>query len=123
MAVPEFALNPLAQHLLRLFEGVNFKDFVAVLSAFSGSASATEKIKFIFKVYDKNGDGKVTRDEVLSILRDLSGSFLTDEQRQEAVERAFEEAGYAEDSVLMYGDFVKILTGVKFKMAVDVPLD
>ncbi|GBG90196.1 hypothetical protein CBR_g50377, partial [Chara braunii] len=45
MAVPEFALNPLAQHLLRLFEGVNFKDFVAVLSAFSPSASATEKIK------------------------------------------------------------------------------
>ncbi|GBG75026.1 hypothetical protein CBR_g19540 [Chara braunii] len=77
----------------------------------------------IFKVYDKNGDGKVTRDEVLSILRDLSGSFLTDEQRQEAVKRAFEEAGYAEDCVLTYGDFVKILTGVKFKMVVDVPLD
>lgn len=36
----------------------------------------------IFKVYDTDGNGKVTSSDMLQVLRDLSGSFLTDEQRQ-----------------------------------------
>eukprot|EP00245_Coleochaete_scutata_P005456 TRINITY_DN19013_c0_g1_i1.p1 TRINITY_DN19013_c0_g1~~TRINITY_DN19013_c0_g1_i1.p1 ORF type:complete len:176 (+),score=41.49 TRINITY_DN19013_c0_g1_i1:68-595(+) len=123
MAVPEFALNPLSQRLLRLFEGVNFKDFVAILSAFSTSGSADDKIKFIFRVYDSDGNGKVSRADILVVLRDLSGSFLTEEQRQQVVTRALEEAGFAQDCVLTLADFKKVLSHADLKMGVDVPLD
>ncbi|KAK9828732.1 hypothetical protein WJX72_001762 [[Myrmecia] bisecta] len=57
--IPELSINPLARRLERLFESVNFKEFVAFLSAFSGRASADDKAKFLFTVYDVDGDGLV----------------------------------------------------------------
>lgn len=33
-------------------------------------------------MYDTDGNGKVTSSDMLQVLRDLSGNFLTDEQRQ-----------------------------------------
>ena len=36
----------------------------------------------IFRVYDTDGNGKVTSSDMLQVLRDLSGNFLTDEQRK-----------------------------------------
>ncbi|KAK4383759.1 Calcineurin subunit B [Sesamum angolense] len=72
MTVPEFAVNPLSQRLFRMLDGLNFKEFVAFLSAFSSRASLQQKVEFIFKVYDTDGNGKVTFNEMLDILRDLT---------------------------------------------------
>jgi len=36
----------------------------------------------IFRVYDTDCNGKVAFDDILSILRDLTGSFMTEQQRQ-----------------------------------------
>uniref|UniRef100_A0A2P2KD72 Uncharacterized protein MANES_06G031300 n=1 Tax=Rhizophora mucronata TaxID=61149 RepID=A0A2P2KD72_RHIMU len=45
MSVPEFAVNPLSQRFLRMVDGLNFKDFVAFLSAFSPRATLHQKIE------------------------------------------------------------------------------
>ena len=66
-----------------MLDGLNFKDFlVFLLSAFSSRASIRQKIEFIFKVYDSDGNGKVTLEDILEVLRDLTGSFISEEQRQ-----------------------------------------
>ncbi|KAF9685078.1 hypothetical protein SADUNF_Sadunf03G0016900 [Salix dunnii] len=44
LSVPEFAMNPLSQRLLKMVDGLNFKDFVAFLSAFSAKANMEQKI-------------------------------------------------------------------------------
>ena len=36
----------------------------------------------IFRVYDSDGNGKVTLEDILEVLRDLTGSFISEEQRQ-----------------------------------------
>lgn len=36
----------------------------------------------IFKVYDSDCNGKVSFNDILEVLRDLSGSFMSDEQRE-----------------------------------------
>jgi Ca2+-binding EF-hand superfamily protein len=36
----------------------------------------------IFKVYDVEGRGKVTFKDILLVLRNLTGSFMTEEQRE-----------------------------------------
>ena len=36
----------------------------------------------IFKLYDSDGNGKVSFNDILEVLRDLSGSFMSDEQRE-----------------------------------------
>ncbi|CAK9155990.1 unnamed protein product [Ilex paraguariensis] len=82
LSVPEFAMNPLSQRLLKMVDGLNFKEFVAFLSAFSAKASMPQKIELIFKVYDTDRNGKVTFNDILDVLRDLSGTFMSDKQRE-----------------------------------------
>ncbi|KAL2651568.1 hypothetical protein R1flu_019696 [Riccia fluitans] len=123
MSVPEFAVNPLSQRLLGMLEGLNFKEFVEVLSAFSPLATIEEKLNFIFKVYDIRNNGKVSREDILRVLCDLSGNFLTDDQRQAVVTQALEESGYSKDDSLTPEDFLKILQKGSLKMEVEVPID
>ncbi|KZV33989.1 Calcium-binding EF-hand family protein [Dorcoceras hygrometricum] len=123
MTVPEFAVNPLSQRLLRMLDGLNFKEFVAFLSAFSSRTSLQQKVEFIFKVYDSDGNGKVTFNDMLDILRDLTGQFISEQQREKVLTHVLEEAGYTKDSLLVQADFVKLLGNSSMKMEVEVPVD
>ncbi|PKA48870.1 Calmodulin-like protein 9 [Apostasia shenzhenica] len=82
LSIPEFSLNPLSQRLLKMVDGLNFTDFVAFLSAFSPKASIQHKIESIFRVHDIDGKGRVTLKDLLEVLRDLTGSFMSEEQRK-----------------------------------------
>ncbi|CAM8970326.1 hypothetical protein QQ045_003334 [Rhodiola kirilowii] len=123
LSVPEFAMNPLSQRLLKMVDGLNFKDFVAFLSAFSANASTQKKIEFIFKVYDTDYNGKVSFDDILQVLCDLSGPFMSDEQRERVLSQVLKEAGYSRDSNLVLDDFVKVLGTSGLKMEVEIPVD
>lgn len=123
LSVPEFAMNPLSQRLLKMVDGLNFKDFVAFLSVFSAKANMTQKIEFIFKVYDSDCNGKVTLNDMIEVLQDLSGSFMTDQQREEVLDQVLREAGYKKESALLLDDFKKIFDRVDLKMEVEVPVD
>ncbi|XP_059458887.1 uncharacterized protein LOC132188451 isoform X1 [Corylus avellana] len=124
LSVPEFAMNPLSQQrLLKMADGLNFKDFVAFLSAFSAKASMQHKIEFIFRVYDSDSNGKVSFNDMLEVLRDLSGSFMSDEQREQVLSQVLKEAGYTRESYLMLDDFIKVLNSSGLKMDVEVPVD
>lgn len=123
LSVPEFAMNPLSQRLLKMVDGLNFKDFVAFLSAFSARASMQQKSELIFRVYDSDCNGKVSFNDILEVLRDLSGSFLSDEQREKVLTQVLQEAGYTRESYLTSEDFVKVLGSYGLKMEVEVPID
>ncbi|KAL4297796.1 hypothetical protein GQ457_12G024870 [Hibiscus cannabinus] len=123
LSVPEFAVNPLSLRLLRMVDGLNFKEFVAFLSAFSPRATLLQKIEFIFKVYDSDGNGKVTFNDMLDVLHDLTGQFISENQRKQVLTQVLGEAGYTKESLLVLSDFVKILGSSGFKMEVEVPVD
>ncbi|KAJ6372496.1 hypothetical protein OIU76_026904 [Salix suchowensis] len=89
LSVPEFAVNPLSQRLLRMVDGLNFKEFVAFLSAFSPRAPLQLKFEFIFKVYDSDGNGKVTFNDMLDVLHDLTGHFVSQQQREVRLQPSF----------------------------------
>ncbi|KAK7329903.1 hypothetical protein VNO77_24085 [Canavalia gladiata] len=123
LSIPEFAVNPLSQSLMRMLDGLNFKGFVAFLSAFSPRASLQHKIEFIFKVYDTDCNGKVAFHDMLRALKDLSGPFMSEQQREEVLTQVLEEAGYTKDSLLVLNDFMKILGNSGLKMEVEVSVD
>lgn len=123
LSVPEFAMNPLSQRLLKMVDGLNFKDFVTFLSAFSAKATAPQKIEVIFKVYDSECNGKVTFKALIQVLQDLTGSFMSDKQREEVLSQLLQEAGYSKESSLLLDDFVKILEHPGLKMEVEIPVD
>ncbi|XP_044485302.1 calcineurin subunit B-like [Mangifera indica] len=124
LSVPEFAMNPLSQRLLNMVDGLNFKDFVAFLSAFSSKASMLQKVELIFKVYDSDCKGKVSFNDIVEVLQDLSGSFMTDEQREQVLlTQVFKEAGYTRNSYLTLADFIKVFGSSGLNMDVEVPVD
>ncbi|XP_059454683.1 uncharacterized protein LOC132184927 [Corylus avellana] len=123
LSVPEFAVNPLSQRLLRMLDGLNFKEFVAFLSAFSPRATLQQKIEFIFKVYDSHGNGRVAMNDMLEVLRDLTGQYISEQQREQVLNQVLEEAGYTKDSLLVLSDFMKVLGNSGLKMEVEVPVD
>ncbi|KAH0970107.1 hypothetical protein GBA52_022263 [Prunus armeniaca] len=108
LSVPEFAVNPLSQRLLKMLYGLNFKEFVAFLSAFSSRATLEQKIEFIFKVYDSDCNGKVAFSDMLDVLRDLTGQFISEQQREQVLTHVLEESGYTKDSLLSISDFMKV---------------
>ncbi|KAM6579756.1 uncharacterized protein LOC115694855 isoform X1 [Cannabis sativa] len=123
LSIPEVAVNPLSQRLMGILNGLNFKEFVAFLSAFSPRATQQQKIEFIFRVYDSDCNGKVTFSDILDILRDLTGQFISEQQREQVLTRVLEESGYAKDSTLGISDFTKVLGNTGIKMDVEVPID
>lgn len=52
------------------------QEFVYLLSAFSIHASMEDKVHMIFNVYDSDGDGLVSGDDLELMLRQLAGSSL-----------------------------------------------
>lgn len=71
LSIPEFKLNPLAQRLVTIFENVNFKDFLHLLSAFSPKAAKEDKLKFMFNFHDVDGDGYISRLDLEHIMRQV----------------------------------------------------
>ncbi|OAY71591.1 Calcineurin subunit B [Ananas comosus] len=119
LSVPEFAVNPLAERLLRMLDGLNFKDSLHSYRHLALARVCSRRLN----VYDLDCNGKVTFDDVLNVLRDLTGSFMSEQQRQEVLTRVLEEAGYTPDSSLTLPDFMKILGNSDLKMEVEVPID
>lgn len=123
LSVPEFAMNPLSQRLLKMVDGLNFKDFVAFLSAFSAKASLRQKVELIFKVYDSDGNGKVSFNDMMVVLQDLTGAYMSDKQREDVLSQVLHEAGYSRESLLLLDDFIKVFDHPGLKMEVEVPVD
>ncbi|KAI8472237.1 MAG: hypothetical protein J3K34DRAFT_414624 [Monoraphidium minutum] len=93
LAIPELSINPLAQRVVRLFESVNFLEFVKLLAPFTPRASADDKLQLLFTVFDVDGDGLVSRDDMHVMLRQLAGSTLSDDDIGTLTSRGLEGAG------------------------------
>lgn len=52
------------------------QDFVGILAAFSKRASRDDKVRFIFTVFDMDGDGHVGAEDLDLMLRQLAGQSL-----------------------------------------------
>jgi serine/threonine-protein phosphatase 2B regulatory subunit len=92
LAIPELSINPVASRLVRMYESVNFKEFAKMLSAFSSKASKDSKLHYMFVVYDVDGDGIISRDDLHIMLRQLGGSSLGEEELTELVEVVLQQA-------------------------------
>ncbi|XP_070761291.1 calcineurin B homologous protein 2 isoform X2 [Enoplosus armatus] len=117
------------QNHQRLFlsgETVDFASFVRVLAHFRPTEtnrtrdgaqqepanSSTRKLKFAFQLYDQDRDGKISRAELLQVLREMLGIQVTEEQLQSIAERAIQEADLDRDDAISFDEFRKSLEKV-----------
>ncbi|KAG8198232.1 hypothetical protein JTE90_021489 [Oedothorax gibbosus] len=92
---------------------INFEQFLSILSLLS-RGSAAEKLQWVFSLYDINGDGYITKQEMLNIVSaiyDMLGHYtdpaVTDNTAREHVERIFHQIDSNKDGVVTMDEFVE----------------
>lgn len=136
LRIPELAINPLGDRIVQAFftendsydERINFRQFMRVLASFrpikknreSKLNSREDKLRFAFKMYDLDGDEKISRNELLSVLHMMVGSNISTEQLANIADRTIMEADKDGDQCITFSEFCKTLerTDVEEKMSI-----
>ncbi|CAN9510835.1 unnamed protein product [Ophioblennius macclurei] len=137
-AVSELALNPIGDRIIEAFfspgkRSVDFPSFVRVLAHFRpgdlkksrdggqpDASSPNGKLRFAFQMYDQDGDGKISRDELMQVLSAMMGLQVTEEQLQSIAERAIQEADLDGDGAISFDEFRKSLEKVNIDQRMSI---
>merc|ERR1712186_34767 len=138
LRIPELAINPLGDRIVHAFfyesknteeEKVDFKDFVRVVAHFRPVKKSPlknklntrmEKLHFAFRMYDLDGDDKISKEELLAVLTMMVGNNISTEQLISIAERTIHEADLDKDDLISFEEFAKVLerTDVEQKMSI-----
>merc|ERR1712038_2118737 len=138
LRIPELAINPLGDRIVHAFffgsrsgdeDKVDFKDFVRVLAHFRPIKKSAEKNKlntrmeklhFAFRMYDLDGDDKISKEGLLAVLTMMVGNNISEEQLMSIAERTIHEADEDKDTLISFDEFCKVLerTDVEQKMSI-----
>ncbi len=121
LKIPELSMNPLAQRVISLFRpprgeepsrdgsNINFRDFLRMLSVFSERATREEKERLAFRVYDINGDGFITDNELFEVLKTMAGDNVSDAQLWDIVRETIATADADGDGKLSFTEFQAVM--------------
>jgi len=138
LRIPELAINPLGDRIVHAFfhesqngeeDQVDFRDFVRVLAHFrpikkkvekNKLNSRMEKLHFAFRMYDLDGDDKISKEELLAVLTMMVGANISTEQLISIAERTIMEADSDKDDLISFEEFAQVLerTDVEQKMSI-----
>jgi len=138
LRIPELAINPLGDRIVHAFfyeskngddDKVDFKDFVRVLAHFrpikknadlNKVNTRMEKLHFAFRMYDLDGDDKISKQELLAVLTMMVGQNISTEQLVSIAERTIMEADLDKDDLISFEEFAHVLekTDVEQKMSI-----
>ncbi|XP_054992407.1 calcineurin B homologous protein 2 [Sorex araneus] len=135
------AVNPLGDRIIDSFfrDGnlkVDFRDFARVLAHFrpvdeeSSAArdpeqpeplnSRTNKLRFAFQLYDQDRDGKISKHEMLQVLRLMVGVQVTEEQLESITDRTVQEADEDGDGAVSFLEFTKSLEKMNIEQKMSI---
>lgn len=71
----------------------------------------TEKLYFVFKIYDNDNDGRISFNDLRSILKMMVGNYIEEVQLDKIATRAFVEVDQDNDGFIEFGEFCKVFAG------------
>ncbi|XP_008847435.1 calcineurin B homologous protein 2 [Nannospalax galili] len=135
------AVNPLGDRIIDSFfldgsQQVDFAGFARVLAHFrpvDEEEAATRdpkdpeplnsrmnKLRFAFQLYDLDRDGKISRNEMLQVLRLMVGVQVTDEQLESITDRTVQEADEDGDGAVSFLEFTKSLEKMNIEQKMSI---
>lgn len=96
---------------MALFENTNFQDFVRKVSLFSDKAPFEEKLRFMFTVWDVDGDGRISQEDLEHVLRQRAGSSLNEGELRAVAQRVLREAGLEAGGGMGLQNFREVFNG------------
>jgi Ca2+-binding EF-hand superfamily protein len=84
-------------------------------------ATREQKLRYAFKVYDVDGDGKISVEDLADTLLTLTESKMDEVTMKEVIENVFREADGDGDGFIMFEDFSKIVlnTDIEGKLTME----
>ncbi|MBZ3885144.1 Calcineurin B homologous protein 1 [Sciurus carolinensis] len=82
--------------------------------------SRSNKLRFAFRLYDLDKDDKISRDELVQVLRMMVGMNISDEQLGSLADRTIREADQDGDSGISFTEFVKVLEKVDVEQKMSI---
>ncbi|KAK6470666.1 calcineurin B homologous protein 2 isoform X1 [Huso huso] len=137
--ISELAVNPLGDRIINAFfpdgmDLIDFNSFVRILARFrpvdqnpkkepnapEPINSRVNKLKFAFQLYDQDKDGKISKSELLQVLRMMVGVQVTEEQLESITDRTIQEADLDGDDAISFEEFKKSLdkVDIEHKMSI-----
>uniref|UniRef100_A0AAY5K474 EF-hand domain-containing protein n=1 Tax=Esox lucius TaxID=8010 RepID=A0AAY5K474_ESOLU len=129
-AINRLAMNPIGDRIIGAFfssgqDTVDFHSFVRILAHFRPAEnnrprdpslpepvnSRISKLKFAFQLYDLDKDGKISRAELLQVLRSMMEMQVTEEQLESIADRTIQEADLDRDDAISFEEFRKVPLG------------
>ncbi|XP_065776397.1 calcineurin B homologous protein 2 isoform X1 [Muntiacus reevesi] len=139
--IEALAVNPLGDRIIDSFfpDGslrLDFPGFVRVLAHFrpvdeeeDGNRDPKEpeplnsrmnKLRFAFQLYDLDRDGKISRHEMLQVLRLMVGVQVTEEQLESIADRTVQEADEDGDGAVSFLEFTKSLEKMNIEQKMSI---
>ncbi|XP_043536958.1 calcineurin B homologous protein 2 isoform X2 [Chiloscyllium plagiosum] len=108
---------------------LDFRSFIRILACFRPTVkdkttdpnapepinSRTNKLRFAFQLYDLDGDGKISREELLQVLRMMLEAQVTDDQLESITDRTIQEADLDGDGAISFEEFRKSLENINLE--------
>eukprot|EP00795_Rhopilema_esculentum_P006464 gene6464-11914_t len=110
----ELEENPFRDRIYHVFstdqvDSLNFDEFLDMHSVFNSQAPSGIKIAYLFKIYDMDNDSKLGRNDLLAVLDRITDSSLETSERNEIIDKIFEESNWNGDDVLDFYEFEQVL--------------
>nr|AGE15429.1 calcineurin B subunit [Trypanosoma cruzi] len=112
-SISSVASNPLLGRVLAVLDTsgdgkIDFMTFAKALAVFSPQADKRERLRFTFKMYDVDGDGKISNKDLFETLTIMVGTNLTGVQLQQIVDKTFIEVDLNRDGYITFEEFEKL---------------
>ncbi|XP_046583759.1 calcineurin B homologous protein 1-like [Haliotis rubra] len=133
LRIPELAINPLGDRIVHSFfqdrTEVNFRQFMNVLARFRPLKAKSErnilntreeKLMFAFKMYDLDGDDRISKEELLSVLHMMVGANISEEQLGSIADRTIVEVDEDKDTMISFQEFVKAMDRVDVEQKMSI---
>ncbi|CEP02403.1 unnamed protein product (mitochondrion) [Plasmodiophora brassicae] len=128
MKMGEFQLCPFRDRMAEVFRAglkssrMTFQDFAQTLAVFSRGTPRDHKIRFLYKVYDADGDGVVSRMDLLTTLRAVVDGIGKDGLVEQIVDKILEECDPENSGTIAFREFREALIETDIDMRVNLIL-
>lgn len=112
LEIQEIKNNPISVFLIKKYtkdEKLDTKELLRSLYRFVNTKNVTDKLRFIFELYDLDNDGLISSKDLFEILKILNKGILEDWKLQNIVDKTFAKGG--EYRIVMNQDeFIKLVS-------------
>ncbi|KAG8575348.1 hypothetical protein GDO81_009532 [Engystomops pustulosus] len=120
LELPELKANPFKDRICYVFstsenhDSMSFEDFLDMLSAFSDSATLEVKSYYAFRIYDFDGDGALSREDLEMLVNRLTGeeenSKLSKDEMRQLIDNILEESDIDKDGTINHSEFQHVIS-------------